>query len=96
MPVAAVKKSFSPLVKSMVCFEPIAGSSGQPKVSFSQIYTLKICARICGICVNSPDFLVGLQALKVWALVREDAASTTAAAEASLENMLPVGLGLLW
>lgn len=40
---------------------------------------------------NSPSFLVGLQALKVWALVREDAASITAAVEANLENMLPAG-----
>jgi hypothetical protein len=41
---------------------------------------------------NSPDFLRGLQALKVWALVREDAASITAAEEASLENILPADL----
>lgn len=54
-----------------------------------------ILGRGVGISENSPVFLVGLQALKVWALVREDAASTTAAVEASLENMLPVGLGLL-
>lgn len=91
-----MKKSFSPLVKSMVCFEPIAGSSGQPKILFSQIYTLDKGHRRCGIYGNSPVFLVGLQALKVWALVREDAASTTAAVEASLENILPVGLVLLW
>lgn len=59
------------------------------------MYTLDMSDGIYRICRNSPVFLVGLQALKVWALVREDAASTTAAVEASLENMLPVGLGLL-
>jgi hypothetical protein len=52
--------------------------------------------KVASIGGNSPVFLVGLQALKVWALVREDAASITAAVEASLENMMPAVFDLLW
>lgn len=89
MPSAAVKKSFSPLVKSMVCVEAIARFGGQAEV-VSQIFALRSDG---GICENSL-FSRGLQAVKVWALVREDAASITAAVEASLENMLPADFGL--
>lgn len=74
----------------MVTVEAIALLAGQPEVT-SQISALDNGG---GICENSPLFLRGLQALKVWALVREDAASITAAVEASLENMLPADFGL--